>query len=77
MTESQLRKALEKVGAQGEAICSEFIAAGRGFELPSQTRLLADPLALRWRANATLQSELRNEAERRKTWHGSLKKIKA
>lgn len=61
---------------EASRLCEEFIAAGRGLERPSQTALLTDPLALLYRENARLLSLIRSEIDRRKTWHGSLRRIR-
>ncbi len=65
MTEGELRKAMDKADTVSSAICAEFIAAGRGYEKPSETRLLTDPLALRWKASAQVQGDLIAEGLRR------------
>ena len=75
LTESELRKAIAKVAVESSTICSAFIEAGRGYERPTETRLKTDPLALRWKECAARSDVLNTEANRRKEWHGSLKRI--
>ena len=75
MQPAQLTRALAKARAESDAICDALIAAGRGHERPSETRTLADPLALRWQANARTLDTLNAEHARRMEWHGSLKRI--
>ncbi len=77
LSPAELTRAIAKVDAESSAICSEFIAAGRGYEKPTETRLLSDPLALRWKACATKGAELRAEWDRRMIYSGTLKRIRA
>lgn len=76
LSAAQLTRAIAKHDVISSEICSEFIAAGRGRELPSETRKLSDPLALKWRANTETLSNLHAEREARMTWHGSIKPIR-
>ena len=75
LTESELRKAIAKVAVESSTICSAFIDAGRGFERPSETRLKSDPLSVKWQDCAQKGDTLRAEENRRRAWHGSLKRI--
>lgn len=72
----KLESAYAALSAESSALCDEFIAAGRGYELPTETRLLTDPLALRWIANAAQLGAIIAEKNTRKMWHGSLKPIR-
>lgn len=67
----------EKARELASSICSELIASGRGHEKPSETRTKTDELSLRWLANSRECADIGAEVERRKTWHGSLKPIRA
>jgi hypothetical protein len=53
-----------------------MIAAGRGHELPSETRKKTDPLSLRYIASANLCVCLYGEARSRMEYHGKLTPIK-
>lgn len=75
MSPAELSRAIEKHNALSMALCDEFIAAGRGFETPNETRKLSDPLALRWREQTNRAAELHAEKDRRMTYHGSLKRV--
>lgn len=75
LSPAELTKRIAKADEISSALCSEFIAAGRGYELPSETITKTDPLALRWRNHAQYSSNLRDERDRRMTYHGSLKRI--
>jgi hypothetical protein len=73
---SKLLAKQTKASEVASALCSEFIAAGRGYEKSSETALKTDPLALRWLANAREEAAIQVEIDRRKEWHGSLRPIK-
>lgn len=77
MTESEIRKAWDKVRAAGSRLCDEMIAAGRGLERPSETRLLTDELAVRVNAHSVVHCDIVAEMRRRETYHGSLKRIRS
>ncbi len=77
MSETQLRKALARIDKESSAMCDEFIAAGRGYEKPTDTWKLNDPLALRWKAMLEAHGPIQVERDRRTAWHGTLKRIRA
>lgn len=76
LSASQLAREIARAEALSSALCSEMIAAGRGYELPTQTRKLSDPLAVRCNAASLAASALYLEREMRMQWHGSTKPIK-
>jgi len=65
MRNSEINKELGKIEKQNSQLMSEFIAAGRGNEKPSEYLVKNDPLALRARALYDRRYELRNEISRR------------
>ncbi len=71
---AKLKSELAKVREESDAICQAFIDSGRGYEKPSETRLLSDPLAQRWKANAIKLDSLKGEYDRRMTYHGDLRR---
>lgn len=48
MTASQINKTLDKLDKAYDKLTDAFIAAGRGYELPSETRTKHDPLAKKY-----------------------------
>jgi hypothetical protein len=74
LSPSQLSRAMALVSAESSRICDEFIAAGRGHELPHETRHKTDPLSLRCIACWDQYSTLRSERDRRMTYSGSLRR---
>lgn len=77
LTEGELVAALMDATDVSDALCAEFIACGRGHEKPSETRTKTDLLAQRYNAHAVIYGALLFERERRKTYHGSLKRIRS
>ena len=65
MTASQINKALDRIDKIRSKITDEFIATGRGHELPSETRHKTDPLALRSLEVQEAQWQFQREIERR------------
>lgn len=61
MTAGEINKALDRLDKIGSKLTDEFIAAGRGHELPSETFKKDDPLAKRYIENANARSRLRAE----------------
>jgi hypothetical protein len=76
LSRAALERATLKADAEARAICAEMIAAGRGHELPSETRKKTDPLSLRYIASANLCVCLYGEARSRMEYHGKLTPIK-
>lgn len=70
LTPSELIRALAKADVESSAMCTRFIEANRGFEKPSETRLLSDSLALEWQAMVARHEPLQRERDRRVTYHG-------
>lgn len=48
LTAGQINKALDKLAQASSKLTDDFIAAGRGHELPSETRTKSDPLARKY-----------------------------
>lgn len=65
LTNAQVNRYLDRLDEAGSILCSVFIEVGRGHELPSETMLLDDPLALLCRQVWDNQSMLRSEVARR------------
>lgn len=65
MTAGEINKALDRADKSSSALTEEFIAVGRGHELPSETRTMTDPLAEKWKQLSNERSGLRREIERR------------
>jgi hypothetical protein len=65
MTAGEINKRLDRLDRQSSELTDEFIAAGRGHELPSETAKLDDPLARRKNQLFTEHSALHREIERR------------
>lgn len=63
MTAGQINRELDALDARESALLDALIAAGRGHELPSETRKLSDPLALRYAALSDRRWDLRCEVE--------------
>ena len=58
---SKINTALDRLEKLSSALTDEFIAAGRGYEKPSETETLSDPLAERYKRIQRAQSMLRIE----------------
>jgi hypothetical protein len=71
-----LLAALNRAGIERCKLICEMIAAGRGYEKPSETLLKGDDLALRVNANAWALGKLNSEKSARMVYHGSLKPIR-
>jgi hypothetical protein len=65
LTAGQINKALDKVDKASSKLVDEFIAAGRGRELPSETMTKSDPLARKYVQLWEERSQLRAEVEHR------------
>lgn len=65
MTAGEINKALDRADRASSKLTDEFIAAGRGYERPSETRTMSDPLAQRYKQLSDERSELNNEISRR------------
>lgn len=65
LTTSQINRYLDRLDAASGRLTDVFIEVGRGHELPSQTMLLDDPLAVLYRQVFDNRSVLRNEVSRR------------
>lgn len=76
LTAGQLAKAIAKADALSSALCSEMIAAGRGYEKSSETRAKSDPLAVRCNAASRAMADLMAERDSRRQWHGSDRPIR-
>lgn len=76
LTKSQLLKKKEVVSEKQSKIADEMIAAGRGYELPTETRQKTDELSLQFIDAADKFLAVQNEIERRIKYHGSLDRIK-
>lgn len=61
---SKINKALDRLARLSSELTDEFIAAGRGYETPSETWKLDDPLARRAKKIFDEKSVLRHEIER-------------
>jgi hypothetical protein len=76
MTEGQLRKAEAKAEIENSNMIITMIANGRGHERYSETMNKTDPLSLKFKLIANKRSAIYAEINRRKEYHGSLRKIK-
>lgn len=65
MTASAINAELDKLDAQDSKLGDAMIAAGRGYERPSEYLKMSDPLSLELRKNSDRRFELRFEIERR------------
>lgn len=65
MGAAEINKRLDVLDKESSGIVDEFIAAGRGYERPSETIRKTDPLALRYIQNWQDKSMLRDEIARR------------
>ena len=65
MTAGEINKALDRLDKVRSALNDEFIAVGRGYETPSETMKMNDPLAERWKQHSEAARELRFEISRR------------
>lgn len=79
-TESELRALRSKLEVERSSACSAMIAAGRGHETTAETLAKAtlpdaDALTVRFAKSCTAFQALRDEEERRREYHGSLKRI--
>lgn len=74
MTRSELEREAAKADKLYSAILDEMIAAGRGHERPSETRMKKDSLSLRFIASLCLCQDFVQESRRRMEYHGNLNK---
>ena len=65
MTAGEINRSLDRLDKAGSMLTDLFIAEGRGFELPSETLQLSDPMAILYRDLYDARSMLRNEISRR------------
>lgn len=65
LTPSEINRRLDRLDKASSKVTDEFIAAGRGHELPSETYRMTDPLALKSNRIAAEYAALRNEISRR------------
>ena len=75
MTRAELERAMLIAGKKAMVICEAMIAAGRGYEKPSETRTKTDPLSIARNVAADWEAALYAERERRLTYHGKLTPI--
>jgi hypothetical protein len=76
LTPGALRALYEKVNAENSRLTSALIDAGRGYEKYSETATKTDDLSKRYVDAADRQFQIRNEMDRRQTYHGSLRRTK-
>lgn len=65
MTNGEINKGLDRLDEASSILTNIFIEVGRGYERPSETFKLNDPLALLSKALFDLTSILRREVSRR------------
>lgn len=65
MTNGDVNKGLDRLDEARLALNDVMIEEGRGYELPSQTFLMSDPLSVLYKKLFDLHSILRNEVSRR------------
>lgn len=65
MSAAAINKELDKLTVQDSALGDKMIAAGRGYERPSEYLRMTDPLSLALRANSDRRMKLRIEIEMR------------
>jgi hypothetical protein len=75
LTGPQLAGRLEMLSARSRQVNDEMIAAGRGLDRPSDIRVRADPLSVRWQECADAYREASDERARRISYHGTLRPI--
>ena len=71
----ELTRRYEKNLKEGSQIGQEMIAAGRGYEKPSETRTKTDSLSQRSNANSDRHNSFVEEMRRRERFHGGNKPI--
>lgn len=74
MTRAELERCKAKADAVRREVIEEMIAAGRGHERPSETRLKTDALSLRYMESAFVDQDIADECRRRIDFHGNLHK---
>ena len=65
MTAGVINRHLDRLDKCSSVLCHIFIAEGRGYELPSETFKLTDPLALVFQELHNVNTLIRNEVSRR------------
>jgi hypothetical protein len=65
MSAAAINKELDSIDKKRSALNTKFIDAGRGYETPSETRKLSDPLAMQYNALWERRSELSIEVHLR------------
>lgn len=65
MTAGQINKRLDQLDKESSKLTDEMIAAGRGYEKPSETFTKSDPLAERIKRNFNERTNLQREIEHR------------
>jgi hypothetical protein len=73
---ASLANKLEASSRRDSKLVDEMIEAGRGRELPTETRLKTDSLSKRFNSERDTWRELQAEKERRMAYHGSMRPIK-
>lgn len=76
MTPAELQKAYDKASLESSKQTTAMIEAGRGYEYGAETEGKTDPLSLAWSAARRRCGEVLAEMARRRTYSGTLKKIK-
>lgn len=79
LTESELKAARRRLEIERSSVCERMISDGRGHELASETLAKAklpdaDALTLRFARVSSEFCAVISEEERRRTYHGSLKR---
>jgi hypothetical protein len=65
MTASEINRELDALAKKNQKLTDLFIAAGRGYERPSETWEKNDPLAVRYKVISSRRMDLHNEVQRR------------
>jgi hypothetical protein len=65
MSAAAINKELDSIDKKRSALNTKFIDAGRGYETPTETHKLSDPLALEYRALADRRFDLSSEVRLR------------
>lgn len=76
LTRAELLKRKDKIDQIHGLLIDEFIAQGRGHELPSETLNKTDALSETFKRYEQASRALRWEMERRMRWSGTYKPIK-
>ena len=76
LTPAELERRKRSIARRSEIINDAMIAAGRGFEKPTETRTKTDALSARWRECSDAWIAVVAEEQRRITYHGNTRRTR-